>query len=24
VRMRNADITELYDLVPPGTVVEIT
>ena len=24
VRMRNADITELYDLVPPGTVVDIT
>jgi L,D-transpeptidase YbiS len=23
VRMRNADIIELYDLVPPGTVVDI-
>lgn len=23
VRMRNADITELYDLVPPGTTVDI-
>ena len=24
VRMRNADITELYELVPPGTAVVIT
>jgi lipoprotein-anchoring transpeptidase ErfK/SrfK len=23
IRMRNADIVELFDLVPPGTVVEI-
>jgi lipoprotein-anchoring transpeptidase ErfK/SrfK len=23
IRMRNAEIVELFDLVPPGTVVEI-